>query len=59
MKMLQYCQKKIQKNTISLALKNIRRNKIENYFQNADSSNISYNKKVNSSYKLKEIFILL
>lgn len=59
MKMLQYCQKKIQKNTISLALKNIRRNKIENYFQNADSSNISYNKKVNSLYKLKEIFILL
>lgn len=59
MKMLQYCQKKIQKNTISLALKNIRRNKIENYFQDGDSSNISYNKKVNSSYKLKEIFILL
>lgn len=59
MKMLQYCQKKIQKNTISLALKNIRRNKIENYFQDADSSNISYNKKVNSLYKLKEIFILL
>lgn len=33
-----------QKNIISLALKNIRRNKIENYFQHVYFSNISYNK---------------
>lgn len=46
-----------QKNIISLALKNIRRNKIENYFQDAHFSNISYNR--TSSCKLKEIFPLL
>lgn len=51
-KMLQYWQKNI-------ILKNIRRNKIENYFQDADFSNISYNRKVNNSCKLKEIFLLL
>lgn len=51
-KMLQYWQKNI-------ILKNIRRNKIENYFQDADFSNISYNRKVNNLCKLKEIFLLL